>query len=128
MPGSSASDAAQRVVDAIDKIDRTPFGDLDKMFNGLASIAGRAHREAETLEAVVESLRAALREHGNHIVTTYDAKPIPDRNHDWMAYRHGSDEHGPVGYGASEAQAVVALLLEEDEARAEGEARAAGGR
>lgn len=45
------------------------------------------------------------------IVTSYDPKPIPCRDHDWSAIdSDGYDYDSPVGYGPTEAVALIALL------------------
>ena len=61
------------------------------------------------------------------IKTHFDMKPIPDRNFDWAAvdedtYDCDCDELGyfslaPIGYGATEAQAIADLKeqLEDEE-------------
>ena len=56
------------------------------------------------------------------IVTHYDPPPIPVRNCDWSAvdddtYDGAPDTHPPcpIGYGATEAEAVADLLLQIEE-------------
>lgn len=54
------------------------------------------------------------------IKTHYDPPPIPVRDHDWSAYDYDTyDEDMPVGYGATEAEAIEDLkeawLLKFDE-------------
>jgi hypothetical protein len=48
------------------------------------------------------------------IITTYECKPIPVRNFDWVAYEDGKEEDGIYGYGATEVEAIEELkeLLE----------------
>lgn len=48
------------------------------------------------------------------IQTEYSIKPIPDRDHDWCAFLsiYDSGDDQPVGWGASEKEAVVDLLQE----------------
>ena len=49
------------------------------------------------------------------IITDYDPPPIPIRKWDFNARRAGSDEGDPIGYGATEEEAIAALLeLEAD--------------
>jgi hypothetical protein len=49
------------------------------------------------------------------IVTHYWAKPMPDRTHDWVAFRDGEEERMQYGYGATKEAAIAELLmLEED--------------
>lgn len=43
------------------------------------------------------------------------APPIPVRQWDWCAWRDGSLEDGPRGWGASSAEAVADLLEQEEE-------------
>ena len=44
------------------------------------------------------------------IVTDYYAKPIPTRKFDWNAVDYDTyDGEGPVGYGATEAEAIADL-------------------
>ncbi len=45
------------------------------------------------------------------IVTDYWAKPIPVRNCDWMAVDDDTyDGEGPVGFGATEEEAIADLM------------------
>jgi len=44
------------------------------------------------------------------IDTRYDPKPGPSQKFDWEATFEGYDEGDPVGYGATEQEAVQALL------------------
>ena len=44
------------------------------------------------------------------IDTFYDPKPVPGRQFDWEATFEGYDAGDPVGYGATEQEAVQALL------------------
>lgn len=44
------------------------------------------------------------------IVTHCVAPPIPFRSFDWRAYRDGTEESGPVGYGETEDAAVADLM------------------
>lgn len=41
-----------------------------------------------------------------NIKTKYDPKPIPSRSHDWEAWDGDNEESSPVGYGASEQEAI----------------------
>lgn len=41
-----------------------------------------------------------------NIKTKYWAKPIPGRDHDWEAWDDDRAEAGPVGFGASEQEAI----------------------
>lgn len=66
-------------------------------------------------QQTIDSLRQALASHADHIVTSYDCPPIPDRNHDWSARRDGYDAGDPLGYGATEGEAVADLLEQEAE-------------
>lgn len=43
------------------------------------------------------------------IVTTYDPKPIPARRFDWSAITDNYEGGDPVGYGATEADAIADL-------------------
>jgi len=46
------------------------------------------------------------------IVTNYWAKPIPYRNCDWTAVddeTYGGEPSDPIGYGATEAEAIADL-------------------
>jgi hypothetical protein len=57
------------------------------------------------------------------IVTSYWAKPIPDRRFDWSAvtedyeawYDDGAWHQSPIGYGETEQQAIEALLEQLDD-------------
>lgn len=44
------------------------------------------------------------------IITDYDPPPIPLRQWDFNARREDSDEGDPIGYGATEDDAIAALL------------------
>lgn len=45
-----------------------------------------------------------------NIKTDYWAKPIPDRQYDWTAVLDGYDAGDPIGYGATEADAIKELM------------------
>ena len=49
------------------------------------------------------------------VITNFVYPPIPPREFDWCAYRDGTEEGGRYGYGATEAEAIAALLMLEDE-------------
>ena len=42
----------------------------------------------------------------------YDPKPIPLDSHDWVAYFDSYEPGEPIGYGATRAGAIAALMLE----------------
>jgi hypothetical protein len=47
------------------------------------------------------------------IVTNHDPKPIPFRNCDWIAVddeTYGGEPSDPIGYGATEEEAIADLL------------------
>ena len=48
------------------------------------------------------------------ILTEHVYPPIPDRSHDWRAYRDGYEPGKPVGYGPTEQAAINDLLEQED--------------
>lgn len=48
------------------------------------------------------------------IVTSFVYPPIPVRQFDWCAYRDGEEEAGGYGYGATEAEAIADLKLNEE--------------
>lgn len=52
------------------------------------------------------------------IETHYWAKPIPDRSCDWTATLDGYDAGDPIGYGATEAEAIADLKEHPDYDRA----------
>jgi hypothetical protein len=43
------------------------------------------------------------------IVTSYWAKPIPERKFDWSAVTEDYEPGAPVGYGRTEAEAIADL-------------------
>lgn len=47
------------------------------------------------------------------IVTEYWPKPIPIRSCDWQAMRDGWEPGLPLGFGATEAEAIADLEAEE---------------
>lgn len=49
------------------------------------------------------------------IRTSYIYPPIPSRNFDWCAWIDGHEESGQVGYGPTEAAAVMNLKEQLDE-------------
>jgi hypothetical protein len=56
------------------------------------------------------------------IVTTYIKPPIPDRNFDWCAIDSDTYDGGaPIGYGASEGEAIGDLLTQIAEAEVKAE-------
>lgn len=46
------------------------------------------------------------------IITVNEYPPIPIRTHDWCAYWDGDEELGQYGHGATEKEAINALLAE----------------
>ncbi len=66
-----------------------------------------------------------------HIKTNYWAKPIPNRNFDWSAVDDDTydGEGSPVGYGATEQEAIADLTeqLTEEGYIGGAEAQSAGG-
>lgn len=50
---------------------------------------------------------------GTRIVTAFDCKPIPLRDWDWSAvldgYDGSEDSNDPIGWGATEAEAIADL-------------------
>lgn len=51
------------------------------------------------------------------IKTDHIRPPIPSRNFDWTAWYDGDDEHGPIGFGATEAEAIADLHAWTDDER-----------
>jgi len=49
------------------------------------------------------------------IITEYDKTPVPSRNYYWSAFRENFDLHEPIGYGATEQEAIDDLLEKEEE-------------
>lgn len=49
------------------------------------------------------------------IITEQINPPIPVNNFDWNAYRDGYDAGDPIGYGATEREAIEDLLDKEAE-------------
>lgn len=46
----------------------------------------------------------------HEIVTQFIYPPIPTRNHDWIAVQEGYEPPMPIGYGATEAEAIADLI------------------
>lgn len=44
------------------------------------------------------------------IITEFVHPPIPIRSHDWAARRENSDEGDPIGWGATEQDAIDDLM------------------
>ncbi len=99
---------------------------------GLPRWAERAHSAAlriggddRDMQLLLLEIDCALKSRTGHVVkirTDFWAKPIPLRQFDWIAidedtYDGAPDSHSPIGYGATEAEAV-ADLLEQIEERA----------
>jgi len=54
-----------------------------------------------------------------NIVTSHDCPPLPIRSYDWSAHIKGQEEPGdPIGYGATEAEAIEDLLWKVEELQA----------
>jgi hypothetical protein len=52
------------------------------------------------------------------IVTHYNPPAVPFRDHDWSAYddaTYGGDEGDPLGYGATEQEAIDDLKTQMEE-------------
>lgn len=45
------------------------------------------------------------------IITSFVFPPIPDRDHDWLAYYADTEESGRYGYGPTEAAAMRDLVI-----------------
>jgi hypothetical protein len=41
--------------------------------------------------------------------------PIPSRQYVWCAYRDGTEESGPVGWGSSSVEAITDLIEQEED-------------
>lgn len=67
-----------------------------------------------TVTAGVDTLYAVRRRQpeGVTFITKYDPPPIADRRWDWSACRPGASENDPVGFGATEFDAIRDLLIE----------------
>ena len=51
----------------------------------------------------------------DRIITVHYAVPVGERSHDWTAVRDSYEPDDPIGYGASEAEAVEDLMERESE-------------
>jgi len=49
------------------------------------------------------------------IKTSYDPPPVPSRSFDWNAVVGDYDEGDPVGYGATEQEAIADLIWQIEE-------------
>lgn len=49
------------------------------------------------------------------IVTRYDPKPIPERRFDWSAIDDDYEPGMPIGFGATEEEAVADLMTSHEE-------------
>jgi len=49
------------------------------------------------------------------VITSYDPKPIPTRNHDWSAVLDNYEPGEPIGHGPTEADAVMDLYIQIEE-------------
>jgi hypothetical protein len=49
------------------------------------------------------------------IVTSYIYPPVPDRNYDWAATYDGYEPGDPIGYGKTEAEAILDLLEQREQ-------------
>lgn len=47
------------------------------------------------------------------IITSHDKPPIPIRKYDWSARREEYDEGDPVGFGATEQEAIQDLIAKD---------------
>lgn len=52
------------------------------------------------------------------VKTSYDPKPIPDRRFDWSAIGPNYDYDSPIGYGATEEDALLDLAYKEGSCQA----------
>lgn len=51
----------------------------------------------------------------DRIITTHHPPPIPLRSMDWSAARDGYEPGDPIGYGATEEEAIEDLMERESE-------------
>lgn len=49
------------------------------------------------------------------IITDHVYPPIPDRSHDWAAFRDGYEPGATIGWGRTEEEAIANLKDSEDE-------------
>lgn len=49
------------------------------------------------------------------IITMFNEPPVPSRHWDWQATEVGYDRGDPIGYGATEQEAIDNLLYQLDE-------------
>ena len=49
------------------------------------------------------------------ITTEYEKTPVKNRDYDWSAFREDFDLGEPIGYGATEQEAINDLLEKEEE-------------
>ena len=61
------------------------------------------HSEGSLLTLLVDDTE-------RRIITSHWLKPIPTKNFDWCATFDGYDEGDPIGYGATEQDAIDDLL------------------
>lgn len=54
-----------------------------------------------------------MRTRTEKIVTECIRPPIPVRRYDWIATREHSDLGDPIGYGATEAEVMADLVMQE---------------
>jgi hypothetical protein len=65
----------------------------------------------EIREATPEEMRGVR----SHIVTCFDYPPIPIRSQDWSAIRDGDEPPCNCGRGATEKEAILDLLEQEED-------------
>lgn len=67
----------------------------------------------KAIAEIVKTLNGPVQE--DKIITGYWPKPIPERRFDWSAIRNGYEPGCPIGYGATEAEAIAELKALEEE-------------
>lgn len=82
---------------------------VDRYRRALAEIMTASTQNIwETVRLIRRRARYSLFGEVATISTDYDPPPIPDRRHDWSAIDDAT--YDPVGYGETEAEAILDLI------------------
>ena len=131
---SRANDVLRSIVDAYSAVERmeNALADAARATPSMAVVYGDIRQDAclpklrSDLNGLHDILDSALsRRLPAHferlkppeprIVTTFVHPPIPIRSHDWCACIDGTEEDGPYGWGATEAEAIADLQEQLDD-------------
>ena len=81
---------------------------MSQLTDEVSRLGRNAAKHDAQRKARISALLCAMS--GYRITTSYDPKPIPVRDFDWIATDDNYEPGCPIGYGKTETEAVADLL------------------